>query len=340
LHPYALNLILNNTQNVKNMQTRKLGYSDLHLTTIGLGTWAMGGGDWQYGWGEQDDRASINSIHMALDQGINWIDTAAVYGLGHAERIVGKAVAGRRDEVIIATKCGRVWDEKIRKIGKRLKADSIKREAEASLQRLNIEVIDLYQIHWPEPDEDIEEAWGAVAKLIKEGKVRYGGVSNFNREQLERVQPIHPVTSLQPPYSMFRREVEDLFDYCAQHEIGIIAYSPMQAGLLTGKFTKERAADLPDNDWRSRNPLFNEPQLSVNLQTVDELAAIARNKGITMAQLSLAWVLRRPEMTSAIVGARNARQIAETAQAGDIRLNEAETAQIEAVLQRREVKIR
>ena len=170
------------------MQTRKLGYSDLHLTTIGLGTWAMGGGDWQYGWGEQDDRASINSIHMALDQGINWIDTAAVYGLGHAERIVGKAVAGRRDEVIIATKCGRVWDEKIRKIGKRLKADSIKREAEASLQRLNIEVIDLYQIHWPEPDEDIEEAWSAVAELIREGKVRYGGISNIRLSEAETAQ--------------------------------------------------------------------------------------------------------------------------------------------------------
>ncbi len=191
------------------MQTRKLGYSDLHLTTIGLGTWAMGGGDWKFGWGPQDDQASIKAVHAALDQGINWIDTAAIYGHGHVEEVVAKAIKGIRDSVIIATKCGRVWEGDSREIGKSLKADSIRQEVESSLKRLNIEVIDLYQIHWPEPDEEIEEGWSTISELIKEGKVRYGGVSNFSMEQLKRAQDIHPIASLQPPYSMLRREIEE-----------------------------------------------------------------------------------------------------------------------------------
>ena len=192
-----------------NMQTRKLGYSDLELTTIGLGTWAMGGGDWKFGWGPQDDQASIHAIHKALDLGINWIDTAPIYGHGHAEGVVGKAIAGRRDSIIIATKCGRIWEGNSREIGKSLRRDSIKREVENSLRRLNIDVIDLYQIHWPQPDEEIEEGWQAMADLVKEGKVRYIGVSNFNLEQLQRAQAIHPIVSLQPPYSMLNRGVEE-----------------------------------------------------------------------------------------------------------------------------------
>ena len=315
------------------MQKRKLGYSELYLTTIGLGTWAMGGGDWKFGWGPQDDMASVKAIHAALDQGINWIDTAAIYGHGHAEVVVGRAIKGIRNEVIIATKCGRVWEGDSREIGKSLRADSIRREVEASLKRLAIEVIDLYQIHWPEPDEEIEEGWGTVADLVKEGKIRYGGVSNFSLEQLKRAQAIHPITSLQPPYSMFRREIEEeIMAYCGSNQIGIIAYSPMQAGLLTGKFTKERAAGLPESDWRSRHPFFMEPQLSVNLQTIDQLRKIANEKKISLSQLSLAWVLRNKEVTSAIVGARNPQQIEETAKAGELSLTKGEIEGIEEIL--------
>ncbi|MGB5460240.1 MAG: aldo/keto reductase [Eudoraea sp.] len=315
------------------MQKRKLGYSELYLTTIGLGTWAMGGGDWKFGWGPQDDMASVKAIHAALDQGINWIDTAAIYGHGRAEEVVGRAIKGIRNEVIIATKCGRVWEGDSREIGKSLRADSIRREVEASLKRLAIEVIDLYQIHWPEPDEEIEEGWGTVADLVKEGKIRYGGVSNFSVEQLKRAQAIHPITSLQPPYSMFRREIEEeIMAYCGSNQIGIIAYSPMQAGLLTGKFTKERAAGLPESDWRSQHPFFMEPQLSVNLQAIDQLRKIANEKKISLSQLSLAWVLRNKEVTSAIVGARNPQQIEETAKAGELSLTKGEIEGIEEIL--------
>jgi aryl-alcohol dehydrogenase-like predicted oxidoreductase len=315
------------------MQKRKLGFSELYLTTIGLGTWAMGGGDWKFGWGPQDDMASVKAIHAALDQGINWIDTAAIYGHGRAEEVVGRAIKGIRNEVIIATKCGRVWEGDSREIGKSLRADSIRREVEASLKRLAIEVIDLYQIHWPEPDEEIEEGWGTVADLVKEGKIRYGGVSNFSLEQLKRAQAIHPITSLQPPYSMLRREIEEeIMAYCGSNQIGIIAYSPMQAGLLTGKFTKERAAGLPESDWRSRHPFFMEPQLSVNLQTIDQLRKIANEKKISLSQLSLAWVLRNKEVTSAIVGARNPQQIEETAKAGELSLTKGEIEGIEEIL--------
>jgi aryl-alcohol dehydrogenase-like predicted oxidoreductase len=319
------------------MEKRKLGYTDLQLTTIGLGTWAMGGDGWAFAWGKQDDDASVAAIHRALDSGINWIDTAAVYGLGHSEEIVGKAIADRREEVLVATKCARVWDEQTREIGKSLKAESIRREIEGSLRRLNIEVIDLYQIHWPEPDEDVEEGWTTIAELVSEGKIRYAGVSNFSVSQLQRAQAIHPVASLQPPYSMLRREPEnETLAFCAANEIGVVAYSPMQAGLLTGKFTRERAESLGENDWRSRAPWFQEPQLSVNLDVVEKLRVIADRKEITLSQLSLAWVLRRPELTAAIVGARRPDQIEETVQAGSIRLSTAEIAEVEALLEERE----
>ena len=315
------------------MKTRKLGHTQLHLTTIGLGTWAMGGGDWKFGWGPQEDNASINAIHNALDLGINWIDTAAIYGHGHAEEVVGKAIKGIRDEVIIATKCGRVWEGESREIGKSLRAKSIRREVEASLKRLSIEVIDLYQIHWPEPDQEIEEGWDTMAQLVREGKVRYVGVSNFNLEQLKRAQAIYPIASLQPPYSMFRREIEEeILAYCDNNQIGIIAYSPMQAGLLTGKFSRERALSLPDSDWRSRHPFFNEPQLSVNLETIERLNKIAIEENISLSQLSLAWVLRNKEMTSAIVGARNPKQIKETAKASEITLTKTNIKAIEKIL--------
>jgi aryl-alcohol dehydrogenase-like predicted oxidoreductase len=318
------------------MQTRKLGFSELHLTAVGLGTWAIGG-PWLYGWGPQDDSDSLAAIRRALELGINWIDTAAIYGVGHAEEMLGQAIAGRRDEVIVATKCGRLWDDDADELKSSLKADSIRREVEGSLRRLKVEVIDLYQIHWPDPDEDIEEGWSTIAELIHEGKVRYGGVSNFSLAQLKRLQPIHPVASLQPPYNMLQREVEDeLLAYCAANRIGVIAYGPMSAGLLTGKLTRQRIADLPQGDWRRRDTKFNEPQVSANLRLVEGLRPIAERKGISLAQLAIAWVLRRPEVTAAIVGARRPDQIEETAAAGDMSLSEAEIAEIEALLAERE----
>ena len=315
------------------MKTRKLGYSDLHLTPIGLGTWAMGGGDWKFGWGDQDDAASIASVHQALDAGINWIDTAAIYGHGHAEQVVGKAIKECRNEVLVATKCGRVWEGKSREIGKCLKRESVHREVDASLQRLGIDCIDLYQIHWPEPDEQIEEGWGAVAELVEAGKIRYAGVSNFSLEQLKRIQPIHPVTSLQPPYSMLRREVEEeILPYCRENQIGVVAYSPMQAGLLTGKFSIERVQNLPPNDWRKANPFFTSPQLEANLSIVEQLRPIAEQMDITLSQLALAWVLRREEMTAAIAGARRPEQISETVNAGEIVIPEELLVKIESIL--------
>ncbi len=318
------------------MQTRKLGYSDLYVTPIGLGTWSIGGGGWAGGWGPQDDADSIATIQRALDLGLNWIDAAPYYGLGHSEEIIGQAIAGRRDEVIITTKCGLVWEEGTTEIYNSLKAESVRREVEASLRRLNVEVIDFYQIHWPKPDEDVEEAWGVIADLIREGKVRYGGVSNFTVAQLERVQAIHPVASLQPPYNMLVRYAEDeLLPYCAAHNIGVIVYSPLQAGLLTGKFTKERAASLPDDDWRKRRHHFLEPELSANLALVEELRPIAARRGITVAQLAIAWVLRRPEVTSAIVGARRPSQIEEAVGAGDLVLSAEELAEIGVLLEKR-----
>ncbi len=315
------------------MKTRKLGYSDLHLTPIGLGTWAMGGGDWKFGWGDQDDAASIASVHEALDAGVNWIDTAAIYGHGHAERVVGKAIQDRRDDVLIATKCGRVWEGESREIGKSLRRESVHREVDISLQRLGIDCIDLYQIHWPEPDEEIEEGWGALAELVEAGKIRYAGVSNFNMEQLKRIQPIHPVTSLQPPYSMLRREVEEeILPYCRENQIGIVAYSPMQAGLLTGRFSKERVQNLPANDWRKANPFFTSPQLEANLSIIEQLRPVAAQMEITLPQLALAWVLRRSEMTAAIAGARRPEQILETVKAGEIVIPDELLLKIERML--------
>jgi len=299
------------------MQTRTLGWTEVKLTTVGLGTWAIGGGNWEFAWGPQNDQESIETIHQALDMGINWIDTAAVYGLGHSEEIVGRAIKGMEERPFIATKCGRVWDDQGRITGN-LTRESVRREAENSLRRLGVEVIDLFQIHWPDPDHQIEEGWATIADLIKEGKIRYGGVSNFNVEQLKRIQKIHPVASLQPPYSMLRREAEkELFPYCAEQHIGVIVYSPMQKGLLTGKITPERVKNFAPDDHRRNDPMFQEPQLSSNLKLVEKLRSIAEKEGRSVAQLAIAWVLRRPEVTAAIVGARRPDQIKETAPAGD-----------------------
>jgi aryl-alcohol dehydrogenase-like predicted oxidoreductase len=306
---------------------------------MGLGTWAIGGGGWQWGWGPQDDAESIAALQRGLDLGINWIDTAAAYGLGRAEEVVGRAIAGRRGEVIVATKCGLVWDEGSTEVYGRLTAESVRAECEASLRRLNVDVIDLYQIHWPiDEEEHLEEAWSTISDLIQEGKVRYAGVSNFNVAQLKRIQPIHPLASLQPPYSMLERGVEEeLLPYCAANDIGLVVYSPMQTGLLTGKYTEERIASLPNEDWRKdRNSHFQEPALSANLALVEKLRPIAERNGRTLAQLAIAWVLRRPEVTAAIVGSRRPSQIEGTAPAGDWTLSAEDIAEIDALLTERE----
>ena len=313
------------------MQKRTLGSTDMALTTVGLGTWAMGG-PWQFGWGPQDDDQAIAAVVEALDLGINWIDTAPVYGLGHSEELVGKALKQTKHKPYIATKCSLLWNDKREKISC-LEPASIRRECEASLERLGVETIDLYQMHWPEPDAEIEIAWEAMAGLIEEGKVRHLGASNYNVNQLERVGKIHPVAALQPPYSMLHREVEDeLLPYCAEQKIGVVAYSPMQRGLLTGKFDAERLAALPDDDHRKSHRDFQEPRFSATLKMVAQLQAIAQRSGHTCAQLAISWVLRRPEITAAIVGARRAGQIGETAPASDWDLSDDEIAEIEPLL--------
>ncbi len=322
------------------MRIRQLGKTDLHLTVVGFGAWAIGGGGWKFAWGPQDDNESIAAIRKALDLGINWIDTAAIYGLGHSEEVVGKAIKGLAKRPIIATKCGLVWDEK-GNISNRLKRESIRAEVEASLKRLDIDVIDLYQIHWPIPDEDVEEGWETMARLVQEGKIRYAGVSNFNVSQLKRSQLIHPVASLQPPYSMLKRDVErDILPYCGQNSIGVVVYSPMQKGLLTGKITRERVNAFPPDDHRRGDPEFNEPLLSHNLDLVNKLTVIAQKHGKTVAQLAIAWVLRRPEVTAAIVGTRYPDQVAETALAGDWVLPQEDIDVIEKLLTERNQKIR
>jgi len=315
------------------MKTRKLGWTDLNLTTIGLGTWAIGGGDWTWGWGPQDDEESVAAIILASEKGINWIDTAPAYGLGHSEEIVGKALKKLPRRPIVATKCGIEWDNN-RKSTHELKGESIRREVEASLKRLGVDVIDLYQIHWPEPDSELEPAWQQIANMVKDGKVRYAGVCNCSIEQLKRIQPIHPVASLQPPYSMIERGAEDsgLLDYCREHNIGVIAYSPMQKGLLTGKFNKQRVQELPAEDHRRNDPNFQEPRLTANLDLVKKLTILAKRHGKTPAQMAIAWVLRRPELTAAIVGARRPSQVAETVLAGDLELSPEDINAIDGLL--------
>ena len=303
------------------MKTRRLGDSDLLLTEIGFGAWAIGG-VWQFGWGPVDDRESIAAIHAALDAGINWIDTAAVYGFGHSEEVVGQAIRGRRDDVIIATKCSMAWNEK-KKVIHSLKADSVRGECESSLRRLGVDVIDLYQIHWPRDEMYIEEGWETLAKLKEEGKIRFAGVSNFNVEQLKRCEQIAPVTSLQPPYNLCRREVEgSILPYCGERNIGVVAYSPMGSGLLSGKWTADRVDGLDATDWRRNNPLFSMPKVGEILEKVDKTRSIAEKYDKTVAQLSVAWTLKRPELTAAIVGARRADQIKETVGAAGLEIAE------------------
>jgi len=314
------------------MHTRQLGRTDIHITHIGLGAWAIGGGDYQYGWGAQDDQQSISAIKRALDLGINWIDTAPIYGLGRSEEIVGKAIKGR-ERPYVFTKCSLIWDDK-RRDGHSLKSASLQREVEASLKRLGVDVIDLYQIHWPDPDPDIEGGWSTLAKLKKEGKVRHIGVSNFNVEQLRRAERIAPVEILQPPYSLLHRDVEkEILPYCQEHNIGVIVYSPMFSGLLTGTMSAQRLQQMPDDDWRKRDPEFQEPRLARNLRLVQLLTEIGFPHNLPAGVAAIAWVLRHPAVTGAIVGFRNASQVEELIPASEFRLSERELRQIEEFLE-------
>ncbi len=315
------------------MQTRQLGNSDLHITPVGYGAWAIGGSGWQFAWGSQDDKDSIAAIHRSLELGVNWIDTAAVYGLGHSEEVVARALKtwpGPRPYIF--TKCGRLWDEHGNVRGG-LGADSIRREIEDSLRRLATDVIDLYQIHWPpNPDSpQLEEGWSTLADLMRQGKVRWIGVSNFDVKQLRRAQAIAPVTSLQSPYSLIHREVErETLPYCLREGIGVIVYSPMASGLLTGAMTRERAAKLPKDDWRRASSNFNEPKLSRNLALVERLREIGTRHGRSPGEVAIAWTLHNPAVTGAIVGARNASQAEGVMRAAELRLSDTELDEIES----------
>ena len=311
------------------MEKRKLGNSDLMITPVGVGSWAIGGGGWAFAWGPQDDSESVAAIRAALEAGFNWIDTAAVYGLGHSEEMVAKALEGISPKPYIFTKCERTWDEQ-RKITPKLKRDSIRQECENSLKRLKVDAIDLYQIHWPEPDEDIEEGWEAMLGLKQEGKVRWVGVSNFNVSQLKRIQALGPVTSLQPPYSIISPEIEtELLPFCELNNIGVIVYSPMKSGLLTGKMTRERIAAMPEDDFRRRVAQFQEPKLTRNLKLAELLRSIGDRHGRTTGEVAIAWTIRNPAVTGAIVGLRSAQQLEGVRGALEFRLAAGEVTQIE-----------
>ncbi len=321
------------------MTMRSLGNSDLEISPIGLGTWAMGG-EGVFGWGPQDDARSIEAIQRAAASGINWLDTAPIYGFGHSERIVGKALeelaTDRRPYVF--TKCGIVWDAD-RNVSHSLKAGSVRREVEASLERLRVDRLDLCQIHWPgfppgSSDAEIEEGWTTLAELVEVGMIRHIGVSNFDVAQLERLESIAPVTSLQPPYSALMRQIEDdILPYCKEHGIGVIVYSPMHNGLLSGRMTRERVASLDPSDWRVNfNPAFKEPHLSRNLEFVEVLRDIGERHSRSVAEVAIAWTLKHPAVTGAIVGARSAEQVDGFVGAMDFKLNDGEIAEIEADL--------
>ena len=312
------------------MEKKTLGNSDMELTPIGFGAWAIGGGDWQFAWGPQDDNESIAAIHKEQDLGINWIDTAAVYGLGHSEEVVARALKTASQKPYVFTKCGLVWGEK-REVVNDLK--QVRRECEDSLRRLGVEAIDLYQMHWPKPDEEIEEAWGVMADLRREGKVRWIGVSNFSVSQMERVMKIAPITSNQPPYSMLNRAIEaEVLPFCQKNGVGVINYAPMHSGLLTGAMTKERVANFPKDDFRRNAKNYQEPLLSRNLAVADFIGEIGKCHGVSAGVIAIAWTLHHPAVTAAIVGGRNAKQVEGVIPAATFRLSEKEFAEIQAYL--------
>ena len=311
------------------MKTNQLGDSDLLITPIGLGAWAIGG-KWQWGWGAQDDKESIETIRYAIDKGVNWIDTAPVYGLGHSEEVVGQAIKGMSEKPLIFTKCCFTWDEQ-GEITPSLKAAKVREEVEASLKRLDVETIDLYQIHWPNPEEEIEEGWAEMAKLVEEGKVRYIGVSNHSVEQMEKLEKIAHVTSLQPPYSLLNRDYEDaVLPWCKTNQTGVICYSPMASGMLTGKMTRERIAAMED-DWRKEAPDFTEPKLTRNLQVVEKLREVAGKHQCEVTEVALAWVLKNEAVTAAITGMRSTAQVDGLVGAANVQLDAQDIALIESV---------
>jgi aryl-alcohol dehydrogenase-like predicted oxidoreductase len=311
---------------------RTLGNSDLQLTPIGFGAWAIGGGNWEFAWGPQDDKESVEAIHRALDLGINWIDTAAIYGLGHSEEVVGRALKSSSHKPLVFTKCSMRWHSD-RSIYRSLKAGSLAEELDGSLRRLGVEAIDLYQIHWPNPEEEIEEGWGTLQRFREQGKVRWVGVSNFSVEQMRRAQKVAPITSVQPPYSMLRRAVEEeILPFARENGIGVINYSPMVSGLLTGSMTAERVAAFPADDWRRRAVEFKEPRLSRNLRLVELLRKVGSEHGVSAGVVAVAWTLSHPAVTAAIVGGRSGQQVEGLASALHFRLSDGEYAAINEFL--------
>jgi aryl-alcohol dehydrogenase-like predicted oxidoreductase len=321
------------------MKTRAFGKTGLEISTVGLGAWAIGGGGYAFGWGSQDDAESVAAIERAVDLGINWVDTAPVYGLGHSEEVVGRALKqlGPRRPLVF-TKCSLVWAEGQREVQHSLEPASIRREVENSLRRLGVDAIDLMQIHWPRffdaPSAgSIEEGWAELAALQKAGKLRHIGVSNFKVDDIERLSAIAPVETLQPPYSLLRRAIEvETLPYCLVHQVGVIVYSPMQAGLLSGKMTAERVAALPEDDWRRRTPEFQEPRLSKNLRFAEVLRRVGARRGCSPGEVAVAWVLRNPAVTAAIVGFRRPQQVAEMVGAADLQLGDDDVHEVESAL--------
>jgi len=312
------------------LKTRVLGNDGPQLTEIGFGAWAIGG-PWEYGWGAVDDNKSVKAIHRAFDLGINWIDTAAVYGLGHSEEVVARALKGKRNEVFLATKCGMIWDDQ-RRVRIHASPKSIRNEIDASLKRLQTDYIDLYQIHWPDPETPIEDSWETLVQLKKDGKVKYIGVCNFDVPLLEKCQTISAIQSLQPPYSLLRKQIEqDILPYCLKNNIGVVAYSPMQAGLLTGKFDYNK---LAEDDWRRKGKYFQEPYLTRALDFIKKLIPTATKYKKSVGQLAIAWVLNHKAVTSAIVGARTAEQVEENVGAALFKLSNEDITTIEELLEK------
>lgn len=322
------------------LPTRRLGSTELEISLVGFGAWAIGGGGWSFGWGAQDDDASLEAMRHAVELGINWIDTAAVYGLGHSEEVVGRLLRelNPSERPFVFTKCGLIWDEQdpMSPPRRNLKPDSIRRECEASLRRLGVERIDLYQFHWPdESGTPVEDSWETMVRLIEDGKVRAGGVSNFNVELLERCEAIRHVDSLQPPFSLIHREVAaDEIPWCAAHDTGVICYSPMQSGLLTDTFTAERVRAFAPDDWRGRSPDFQQPALARHLALRDALRPIAKRHGVSVSAIAIAWDLAWPGVTAAIVGARAPKQVDGWISAADVHLTEQDLDEIEAAIHR------
>lgn len=309
--------------------TTQLGQTGLDITRVGFGAWAIGGGNWEFGWGPQHDEESIAAIHRALELGVNWIDTAGVYGFGHSERVVGRAIAGLEPKPYVFTKAS-MTEGPGRRAVHSLKRDAVRREVESSLSNLGVDSIDLYQIHWPDPEPEVEEGWRTFAELKDEGLVRHIGVSNFSVQQLERVSRIAPVETLQPPYSLIRRDVEpEILPYCQEHGIGVIVYAPMASGLLTGAMTRERIEHMPDDDWRTRSSSFQEPQLSRHLALVERLRAVGERRGATPGQVAVAWTLRNSAVDAAIVGMRRSDQVETSVASAMLELTDEDMCEIE-----------